>query len=116
MLGARGPRGRFLPVVATEGLARRHLLGSVSRRRRHETPGVAGSAGRWYRRYGHRGPQPPRHGPPLGAAADAAGATQERPAGEDPEPGVRGEPGSTGGWGERRVPGTVIAVSVTRSL
>lgn len=40
---------------------------------------------------------PPRHGPPLPAAADEAGATQERPTGEDPEPGVRGGPGATGG-------------------
>lgn len=37
---------------------------------------------------------PPRHGAPLGAAPHAAGASQERPAGEDPEPGVRGGPGA----------------------
>lgn len=34
-----------------------------------------------------------RHGPSLGSATHSAGATQERPAGEDPEPGVRGGPG-----------------------
>ena len=38
----------------------------------------------------------PRHGPPLGAAAHAAGASQERPAGENPELGVRGGPEATG--------------------
>lgn len=40
-----------------------------------------------------------RHGPSLGSAAHAAGATQERPAGEDPEPGVRGGPGEDGQLG-----------------
>lgn len=38
----------------------------------------------------------PRHGPPFGAAAHAAGTPQERPAGENPEPGVRDGPGATG--------------------
>lgn len=51
---ARGPPGRFLPVVATEGLARRHLLGSAGRGHQHRTPGVSGSAGLWCRQYSPR--------------------------------------------------------------
>lgn len=39
---------------------------------------------------------PSRHGPPLGAAAHAARASQERPAGEDPELGVRRAGGRRG--------------------
>lgn len=37
----------------------------------------------------------PRHGSPLGAAVDGAGATQDRPSGEDPHSGVGVGPGAT---------------------
>lgn len=40
---------------------------------------------------------PRRHGPSVGAAAHAARASQERPTGEDTEPGVRGGTGDHGG-------------------
>ena len=51
-------------------------------------------------RFGHTRTAPPRHGPPLDAAADATGATQEQPAGEDPELGVRAGAtlSATGAW------------------
>lgn len=80
-LGTRGSRPRFLPVAAACA-ALGNSVGNASR-----------ALAFWQPRE--------RHGAPLDAPSLAAWKTQERPTGEDPEPGVRRGPRAGGGWSGR---------------